>query len=93
VKKSLFSSMLAVAAGISMVAAPLVRADEDQAATEKACDKVFSDARKLPEPTAKSIYEYGKRNVNNIGECLKQGVEAIQGKPAGSGKVVGQSAR
>ena len=34
------------------------------------CGKVLEDAKQIPAPSPKAIYDYGKRNVDNIKKCL-----------------------
>jgi hypothetical protein len=83
-KKSVFA-LLALTTMFTIGVAPTVRADEASQEDNKACEKVFSEARKLPAPSPRSIYNYGSRVVNQGGECLKKGTDAIRSTGSGRG--------
>lgn len=46
---------------------------------QRTCDDVLKKAKKLPSPNPSSIYNYGKKNVQNIEKCLNCASENIFG--------------
>jgi hypothetical protein len=61
-------------------------ADDDRSSKDgctAACDKVFDEARRLPEPTPGSVRDYGNRVVDAGKECVSC---AIKSTGAGESK-------
>ncbi|MFO1077320.1 MAG: hypothetical protein U1E73_06290 [Planctomycetota bacterium] len=47
------------------------------------CNRVFDEARRLPAPTPSSVYEYGRRVVNQGARCVQSGFNSTRGAGRG----------
>jgi hypothetical protein len=43
------------------------------------CNRVFEEARRLPAPSPRSIYNYGRRVVGQGSRCLESGFNSVLG--------------
>ena len=53
---------------------------QSETRVERECNKVFEEARRLPAPSPRSIYNYGTRVVNQGGRCVGAGIDAVTGR-------------
>jgi hypothetical protein len=73
------AAALAVVAAAGCAATPSRAADTGQPAgsASQECNQVFTDAQNLPEPNAKSIYNYGSTLVDQSSRCLQAGANEL----------------
>jgi hypothetical protein len=84
------SLMTAAVASLSLIAAVCATATPSRAAgtgqplgsASQECNQVFTDAKNLPEPNAKSIYNYGSTLVDQSGRCLQAAGNELTGPSA-----------
>ena len=73
-RKNLTQFSIGIALMLPLLATALPAAHADGSKTQTECNKVFTEAQKLPEPTPKSIYDYGTRVVNQGEKCLQTAI-------------------
>lgn len=53
------------------------------------CHRVFEEARRLPSPSPRSVYDYGSRVADQGGRCLRSGINDVRssgGQGGGNGR-------
>jgi hypothetical protein len=76
------NTLFALSSLLVLGGAALANPPQKGASAKEECNKVFTEARRLPAPTASSIRDYGNRVVEQGKKCLEAGSREIMGEDA-----------